>query len=191
MVSASGVFNSWFNYFACGFIGFFESEKGLLTAGRMVFAQLIFGWLAFSLKIGVRLGGMVYESLLDDVYASLPEKKESGERFEAPVAETFLQGNKTYIRNFDFVCSKLRRKPEEVMKFLFKELAIPGLVQEGKLMLYGKISDRLINEKLSLYISTNVICHECGKPDTNIEAHGRGAKVLICEACGARSPVRA
>ncbi|MFH1200251.1 MAG: translation initiation factor IF-2 subunit beta [Candidatus Micrarchaeota archaeon] len=132
-----------------------------------------------------------YAGLLDDVYASLPEKKGTGERFEAPTADAFVQGNKTFIRNFDAVCTKLRRKNEEVSKFLFKELAIPGIMQEGKLMLYGKISDRLINEKLSLYISTNVICHECGKPDTNIETHGRGAKTLICEACGARSPVRA
>ncbi|MFH1107404.1 MAG: translation initiation factor IF-2 subunit beta [Candidatus Micrarchaeota archaeon] len=134
---------------------------------------------------------MGYAELLDDVFASLPERKGTGERFEAPAAETFLQGNKTFIKNFDVVCSKLRRKPEEVSKFLFKELAIPGLMQEGKLMLYGKLSERLVNEKLSLYISTNVICHECGKPDTYIEPHGRGAKVLVCEACGARSPVRA
>ncbi|MBU1197610.1 translation initiation factor IF-2 subunit beta [Candidatus Micrarchaeota archaeon] len=132
---------------------------------------------------------MNYENMLTEVYASLPEKKSSGERFEVPIADAFIEGNKTLIRNFDAICQTLRRKPADLAKFLFRELAVPGVMEGGRLLLQTKVSDRLINEKIGLYAQTHVICHECHKPDTSIESHGRSAKILICEACGARSPV--
>ncbi|MFH1257640.1 MAG: translation initiation factor IF-2 subunit beta [Candidatus Micrarchaeota archaeon] len=132
---------------------------------------------------------MEYEQLLERAYATLPKKQVSGERFEMPIADAFLHGTKTIVKNFDGLCAKLRRKPEEVAKFLFRELAIPGKREQGNLLLHGKISGRLINEKLALYAQTHVLCKECKKPDTHIEHSGRGPKMLICEACGARSTV--
>ncbi len=127
--------------------------------------------------------------MLDKVYATLPKKQESGERFEIPVADAILQGTKTFIKNFDAICAKIRRSPEEVSKFLFRELAIPGKREQNGLILHGKMNMRLVNEKITLYTQTHVICKECKKPDTHIEAHGRGPKSLICEACGARSTI--
>ncbi len=132
-----------------------------------------------------------YEQLLDVAYQSLPEKKSTGERFEIPVADTFLQGNKTLLRNFDALCQTLRRKPEEVSKFLFRELATPGALDGSRLLLHAKLSPRLVNEKIALYAQSHVICRECKKPDTYLLSHGRGPKTLVCEACGARSPVLA
>ncbi|MFH1750179.1 MAG: translation initiation factor IF-2 subunit beta [Candidatus Micrarchaeota archaeon] len=132
---------------------------------------------------------MEYEKMLDSVLTSLPKKKESGERFEIPTADATMQGTKTFIKNFDAICSKIRRSPGEVSKFLFRELAIPGKRDQAGLLLHGKISLRLINEKIALYTQTHVLCKECKKPDTHIEHHGRGPKILICEACGARSSV--
>ncbi len=132
---------------------------------------------------------MDYPALLDNVYAKLPPKKSSGERFEPPVAETMLQGNQTVIRNFDSICSLLRRKPEELAKFLFKELATPGSVSGGKLILQTKVPLRLLNEKLTFYLDQCVLCRECGKPDTHIE-YGSPVNTLICEACGATRPIR-
>lgn len=132
---------------------------------------------------------MEYEKMLDRVYATLPKKTESGERFEIPTADVLMQGTKTFIKNFDSLCSKIRRSPEEVSKYLFKELAIPGKREQAGLLLHGKINIRLINEKITLYTQTHVICKECKKPDTHIEHHGRGPKSLICEACGARSTI--
>ncbi len=132
---------------------------------------------------------MDYEKLLDRAIATLPKKQESGERFEIPIADAFLHGTKTIIKNFDSICAKIRRSPEEVSKFLFRELAIPGKREAAQLILHGKINGRLINEKFTLYTQTHVICKECKKPDTHIEHAGRGPKTLICEACGARSTV--
>ena len=130
-----------------------------------------------------------YEDLLESVYASLPEKKSSGERFEIPVIDAFLEGNKTMVRNFPEICEKIRRPPDEVAKYLSKALAVPSAVEGSRLLLHAKINSRLINEKFTLYCQTHVVCHECKKPDTYLESHGRGPKTLVCEACGARSPV--
>lgn len=134
-----------------------------------------------------------YEALLDNLYAKLPKKNLStGERFECPVVEVLIQGNKTIVKNFDGACSKLRRTPQEVAKYLFKELAVPGESQQGgRLLLHGKFRDRQVNEKLGEYCKTRVLCSQCGKPDTHLEAGGdRHVKTLKCEACGATNTVR-
>jgi translation initiation factor 2 subunit 2 len=131
-----------------------------------------------------------YENLLADLYKGLPEKKSSGERFEMPVAEVLPQGPKTILRNFDDICQKLRRTPEEFAKYLSRELAAPATREAGRLVLQGKFSQRQLNEKIQNYVNTRVLCKECGRPDTRIETMERGLQQLVCEACGARSPVR-
>lgn len=132
---------------------------------------------------------MNYEEMLDRIYQKLPEKKVSGERFEIPSANSFVEGNKTIVTNFDEVCSKIRRKKEEVAKYLFKEMAVPGSIQGERLVLQGKINAKLLNSKIATYVEQLVICKECKRPDTHIELHGN-VKVLVCEACGAKAPVK-
>jgi len=129
--------------------------------------------------------------LLDNLYESLPERKSTGERFEPPTAELFFEGNKTTIRNFGDICARLRRKPEEIAKYLFKELAAKGAVEANgaKLALNARLTPRQVNEKLEYYIQSSVVCKECGKPDTHVDVV-QGIRTLVCEACGARKPVR-
>ncbi|MFH0835315.1 MAG: translation initiation factor IF-2 subunit beta [Candidatus Micrarchaeota archaeon] len=131
-----------------------------------------------------------YEKLLDKLYSNLPTKRTSGERFEIPVADCFLQGSKTIIRNYGDICSRLRRTPEELSKYLFKELATPGVISGQQLILHSKVNPRLVNEKLTSYCEIYVICRECGKPDTHLDAVDRNVRMLVCEACGAKKPVR-
>ncbi|MFA6049157.1 MAG: translation initiation factor IF-2 subunit beta [Candidatus Micrarchaeia archaeon] len=131
-----------------------------------------------------------YSSLLDRAFANLPKRSSSGERFECPVADLFVEGNKTTIRNFDFICSRLRREPPAVAKYLFKELAVPGSIAGGKLVLQGKFMPRVVNDRIQTYCQTSVICKQCGKPDTHLEDVDRHVKILVCEACGAKNPVR-
>jgi len=133
---------------------------------------------------------LAYETLLDRVYSSLPERKSSGERFEVPAAEALVQGNRTIVKNYDAICSAIRRKPEAVAKYLFKEMAVPGVVEGGRLVLQGRFGLKTINDKIAAYVETHVICKECKKPDTRLEELGRGMKMLVCEACGAKNPVR-
>ncbi len=130
-----------------------------------------------------------YNSLLDNIYAALPTKKKSDERFELPEFESFIEGNKTIIKNFDFVCNTLRRDKLLLIKYLSKELATP-VVQEGeRVVLQRKVQPMALGSKLRDFIKFYVICSVCGKPDTKISTAGSRLKELVCEACGARAPV--
>ena len=133
---------------------------------------------------------MDYDRLLERAYSQIPEKTTSRERFEVPVVEAFTQGNKTILKNFDAIALKLRREPRMLLKFLTKELAIPATPEGGRLVLHGKFTDRVLNERIKTFTDAFVICKECHKPDTKIVEGEHGRRLLICEACGARSPVR-
>ncbi len=131
-----------------------------------------------------------YEKLLDKAYSQLPERATQAERFEMPFAETYLQGTKTIIRNFDIIISKVRRDPQLLVKYYSRELAVPATYANGKLTLHGKFNERSVNEKLNDFVNAYVLCKECKKPDTKVVEGTHGVKTLTCEACGARSPIR-
>ncbi len=130
-----------------------------------------------------------YESMLDRARSVLPEKTLTFERFETPAIESFLQGNKTIIKNFEVILQKIRRPPEMLTKYFSKELAIPASIESGKLVLNGKFYERNLRDKLQSFVDAAVVCKECKRPDTKITERD-GIKTLICEACGARSPVK-
>lgn len=127
--------------------------------------------------------------MLDRARAALPEKTLTFERFETPAIESFLQGNKTIVRNFDVILQKIRRPPEMLARYFSKELAIPASVEGSKLVLNGKFYDRNLKEKLQAFVDAAVVCKECKRPDTKIIERG-GIRTLVCEACGARAPIR-
>lgn len=130
-----------------------------------------------------------YADLLEKALKDMPKKTTSGERFECPVADLFVEGTKTQIRNFDVICSKLRRKPEDIMKYFTKELAVRATVEGGKLVLQGKFVAKTVNDRIQAYCQSNVICRQCGKPDTHLDGHDRHIRTMVCEACGAKTPV--
>jgi len=131
-----------------------------------------------------------YEKLLDDIYQNLPKKIKSTERFEPPKFEYFIEGNKTIIRNFKNVCDKLRREPKLLLKFLTKELAVPGEIQGERAVLQRKVLAEILDKKLAEFIEKFVICKECKRPDTAIQEIGRGIALMVCESCGARKTVK-
>jgi len=131
-----------------------------------------------------------YEKMLERAHASLPERVLRAERFEIPLVDSFVQGNKTIIRNFGFITQALRRKPEDFAKYLFKELATPGDMAGNTLILHSKFTDKALNERVKNFAEAFVLCKECRKPDTKLVEMERGVRMLVCEACGARSPVR-
>lgn len=131
-----------------------------------------------------------YEEMLEAVYANLPERALHKERFEMPVFEVFSEGNKTVIKNFSVVADKLRRKKSLLLKWLSKELAVPISDEGERAILQRKASGELLNKKLEEFVLKFVICRECKKPDTHIEELGHGLRILVCEACGARTPIK-
>ena len=130
-----------------------------------------------------------YEKILEQGMKNFPNTFVKKERFEMPKVQGHIEGNKTIINNFLQVADQLRRKPEHILKFLQRELATPGIVKEGRLILGRKIGSMQINEKLERYAKIFVICRECRKPDTQLIKEGQ-VQMIKCTVCGARHPAK-
>ena len=132
---------------------------------------------------------MNYEDLLNSAYEKLPKKMETHERFKVPEVEIETVGPKTVFKNFSQITAILRREPNHFSKFLSKEVAIPGNVQGNILVFQGKVGREILQKKTEDYIKEFVFCKECGEPDTKLVKEGR-VTFIVCEACGAKHPVR-
>ena len=132
-----------------------------------------------------------YEQLLNEAYKEIkkPEGKSSGERFEIPKIEGHFEGKKTILTNFFQIASYLRRNPEQLQKFLLRELATSGNTEGDRLVLNNKIPSAKINSKIEQYTKEFVLCKECGKPDTELIKQDR-LTFIRCLACGAKHSVR-
>jgi translation initiation factor 2 subunit 2 len=130
-----------------------------------------------------------YEQLLKAAMEKLPKKDAETKRFEVPQVVAFVQGNKTVIKNFADIVSALRRDERHVSKHLLKQLATPGNVEAGTLILQRKVEQSMVQRKLEDYIREYVYCKVCGEPDTTLVREDR-LTFMKCEACGARSPAK-
>lgn len=130
-----------------------------------------------------------YEVLLKKAYEKVKIVSKSSERFEIPKAEGFVSGKNTIVTNITAIASYLRRPIEQIAKFLLKELATSGKMENDRLILNTQLSSSKINEKIEFYAKQFVICNECSKPDTEIVLE-KGIKFKHCLACGAKSPIK-
>jgi len=129
-----------------------------------------------------------YEQLLNEAYQGIKPVESKIDRFEIPKAEGHIEGVKTIITNFKQICSYIRREPDQVLKFLLRELATPGVIKGERLILTRKISSSAVNEKIKLYVDNFVLCKECQKPDTEITKEDRFT-FIHCLACGAKKSI--
>ena len=120
----------------------------------------------------------------------LPEVVNKSERFEIPKIRGHVEGNKTIIVNFFQIADLFSRKPEQMLKYLQRELATPAKVQDQRLIFGRKLTSALINTKVKKYAEEFVLCDKCSKPDTNLTVEN---DVLYkkCMACGHKSTVKA
>ena len=130
-----------------------------------------------------------YEKLLQKAYEKVKLIKTSSERFEIPLVTGQVMGKSTLITNITQIAGYLRRPLDNLAKYLQKELATPGKLENDRLILNAKLSSAKVNEKIKQYAEETVICGECGKPDTEIISE-KGIKFKHCLACGAKSPIR-
>ncbi|MEK6928255.1 MAG: translation initiation factor IF-2 subunit beta [Nanoarchaeota archaeon] len=130
-----------------------------------------------------------YEQMLDEAYKKVKVVEKSKDRFEVPSVTGQVAGKNTIITNIAQIASYIRRPIDQIAKFLQKELATPGKVENDRLILMTKLNSQKVNEKVLLYTKEFVICPECHKPDTEIIAD-KGIKFKHCLACGAKSPVK-
>ena len=132
---------------------------------------------------------MEYDQLLEKLYNEAKPIETATERFEIPKVKGHLEGTKTIITNFSEIIDALRRPKEHMLKFLLKELATPGKVEGGRLLLNRKLSSKLVNDKIERYAREFVICADCKKPDTELIKEHR-IHFVHCLACGAKHKVR-
>jgi translation initiation factor 2 subunit 2 len=133
--------------------------------------------------------GFDYESLLKSAMEKVPKREGTGKRFKVPQVSAEPQGTRTAIKNISEIASALRREPEQVGRYIAKELAAPGSMQNGSYILQVKASPSLLQSKLESYIKNFVYCRVCGEPDTRLEKEDR-IVFIRCEACGARSAAK-
>ncbi len=130
-----------------------------------------------------------YEKMLDNAYKKVKVVSGSSERFEIPKVKGQVSGKNTIITNFQEITNYLRRDQQHLAKFLQRELAAAGKIQNGRLILNTKLNSSKVNEKIKLYVSQFVLCPVCGKPDTELIME-KGIKSKHCLACGAKSPIK-
>lgn len=130
-----------------------------------------------------------YEKLLDTAREKIPKEVSETERFELPQFDSFLQGNKTVIKNFTEVAKTLGRDINHLMKFILGAAGTSGELSGPMLIFQGQRNTEFLNSKLEEYINEFVLCKQCRKPDTEIRSE-EGVMRLKCKACGAKYTIR-
>ncbi len=131
-----------------------------------------------------------YARLLDRAFEKAPKLATEISDFKIPKTDIIIQGNKSIIRNLSAIADKARRDPNDIARYMSKELAVPVNIEEQRLIISGKFREEEINKRITRYFEVYVICKECHKPDSHLETAGRGMFYFVCEACGARYGIK-
>jgi translation initiation factor 2 subunit 2 len=130
-----------------------------------------------------------YNTMLDRALKKIPKKDRVSTRFELPNPITRTVGKKiTMIINFIDISTKLNRDPKHLLKFMSRELATAGSIEDTRAVFQGKFSELTVNRLVTIYTNRYVVCPICKSPDTKVLKEGK-FNFLICEACGAKSSI--
>jgi translation initiation factor 2 subunit 2 len=137
------------------------------------------------------MSNLDYKTLLDRVKDGLQkEGMKKVSRLVLPSPDVNFVGNRTYLRNFKEFADLIRRDPNKLLMYLARELATAASMdKEGRAIFIGRKSKDSFKVLIERYVADNVICPVCGNPDTHIERQ-RKVSMLVCEACGAKSPLK-
>jgi len=130
-----------------------------------------------------------YEKMLEEAYSQLPPEVFKRKRFELPGPNCAVFGSRTVLYNFKEICDTLNRDPTHVLRFLSKEMATAGTIDGTRAIFQGRFDSETFRRLIERYAKEFVICPVCKRPDTKIVKEKR-LYFLVCEACGARSPLR-
>ncbi|MEM1531084.1 MAG: translation initiation factor IF-2 subunit beta [Candidatus Bathyarchaeia archaeon] len=130
-----------------------------------------------------------YEDMLNEAYEQLPAEVFRYERLEVPRASCTTFGSRTILNNFKEICDVLNRDPNHVLRYLSREMATSGAIEGSRAIFQGKFECETIDRLVRRYMDEFVTCPICKRPDTKIIKEKR-LNFLVCEACGAKSPVR-
>jgi translation initiation factor 2 subunit 2 len=130
-----------------------------------------------------------YDELLKRARSQIPEVTEKRERLELPRLRMNVIGMRTMIHNFKEVADALNRDPQHILKYLTGEMATAATMQEGRVIFQGKFNVDTLTTLLQRYMDNFIVCPVCKRPDTKI-VRERRLSFTVCEACGAKSPVK-
>ncbi|MFW6003526.1 MAG: translation initiation factor IF-2 subunit beta [Halanaeroarchaeum sp.] len=132
---------------------------------------------------------MDYDEQLERALEEKPDITGEDVRFDVPDPEVRPEGHVTVYENFQDTVDTFGRDEDHLLKYLQDELGTSAQIDErGRARLTGEFNQRRIQAVLDDYVDTYVRCPECGLPDTKLTTE-RGAEILKCDACGARSSV--
>lgn len=132
---------------------------------------------------------MDYEALLERGYSKIPEKATKSSKYETPQTETSVIGTRTVVYNFKEIAEKLNRSPNHLLKFMVRELATSGSLEDARASLQGRFTKEVLDELIVKYIKAYVLCASCNKPDTKLVREER-LTFILCEVCGAKNPAK-
>ena len=106
-------------------------------------------------------------------------------RYFRPESDCRLSGKgyaaKTEIANLKEIVCSLKRKPDQIIKYMSQKLQCNT---KDQITLSGHHDVTEIEEKLENYIEEFVLCSYCGNPETVIEISPKKVVYLRCKACG-------
>lgn len=131
-----------------------------------------------------------YEQLLKELYSRLPERGALSVSLDIPQLEIVHVGLQTQIKNFKTVCEVILREPRVCARYLLKELAARGTIDDsGVFTIYSRVSSQTLNALFKRFLESYVICKTCGSYQTELKKQGK-VWVIRCLACGAEAPVK-
>jgi len=133
--------------------------------------------------------GFDYLELLNRLYEKLPERRVVPTP-DIPPLEIAHVGTQTKIKNFRGVCDVVMRDPRICARYLLKELAARGTIDEsGVFTIYSRVSAHTLNQLFKRFLDTYVRCSTCGSYQTELRKQGK-VWIIRCLACGAETPVK-
>lgn len=132
-----------------------------------------------------------YEDLLKRLREDMGASGVKGptQRIELPIPQIYWLGRKSIFKNFMDFPRIMRRDPGTILMYLAKELATAASLDGERAIFIGRKDKHSFGVLLNRYMTERILCSVCGIPDTHIEKVKR-LQFLVCEACGARTPIR-
>jgi translation initiation factor 2 subunit 2 len=138
---------------------------------------------------GARMMEFDYEKLLKRARSQIPEVALKQERLELPRLQYSVIGMRSIIFNFKEIAETLNRDPQHLLKFFSGEMATAASTQGLRIIFQGKFPRDTLEKLFERYVENFVTCPICKRPDTRIMKEKR-VSFLVCEACGAKSPIK-
>jgi len=133
-----------------------------------------------------------YDELLERAWSQVPpelfEKKHK--RLDVSAPSSRVQGSRTMLYNLKEISEQLNREPNHFLKFLSKEMATAGTIESNYAVFQGRFERSVFQNLLNQYVQDYLTCPVCKGIDTKISKEGR-YYFLLCEACGAKSSIKA